>query len=82
MTTPEHDTRYDRDKSATGAELEAKFPEVEDGLIRDLVSDAYDRLTPAKVDIYLPILVAHEVTDALRDLDADTQPDRQEPAGR
>jgi hypothetical protein len=70
VTTPlVQDDRYDRDKAASETELEDRFPDVDVQVIHTLVEDSYDRLTPAKVDIYLPILVAHDVKDSLQDLD-------------
>ena len=51
--------------SAEGA-LRSKHPELDDGVLHALVQAAYDRLTPAKVHTYLPILIAREVNADLR----------------
>ncbi len=49
-------------------ELGGRYPDVDVDLIHNLVAESYERLTPAKVAIYLPILVTHEVRDELKDL--------------
>jgi len=70
VTTPlVRDESHDREIAATETELGETFPDVDGDVIHTLVQDSYDRLTPAKVDIYLPILVSHDVRDSLHDLD-------------
>ena len=47
-------------------ELRRRHPELDDDVLHALVRAAYDRLTPAKVQTYLPILIAREVNADLR----------------
>lgn len=50
-----------REMAATEVQLEQHNPAVAPELIHTLVQESYDRLTPAKVHNYLPILIAREV---------------------
>jgi hypothetical protein len=47
------------------AELQRRVPDADAGLIRDLVTKAYDELMPAKVQGYMPVLIVHQVRDIL-----------------
>jgi hypothetical protein len=55
-----------REMESTEVELRSSNPDVDRDEIRALVQTAYDKMTPAKVHTYLPILVAREVQDGLR----------------
>jgi hypothetical protein len=60
------DEEDEREMQSTEVELSSSNPDVDRDQIRALVQTAYDRLTPAKVHTYLPVLVAREVQDVLR----------------
>jgi hypothetical protein len=60
------DEEDEREMESTEVELSSSNPDVDRDQIRALVQTAYDRLTPAKVHTYLPVLVAREVQDRLR----------------
>ena len=49
------------------AELSRLEPSIDLGILRQLVQQSYEELTPAKVHNYLPILIVHEVRDILHD---------------
>jgi hypothetical protein len=66
MTTQQGlDVPLDREIRATETGLEIDYPDVQVTVIRTLVAASYDRLTPAKVTAFLPLLVAHDVRDQL-----------------
>jgi hypothetical protein len=48
------------------SELTDGYPDVAPGVIHTLVQQAYERMTPAKVHMYLPILIGREVRYTLR----------------
>ena len=60
------DEEDEREMESTEVELSSSNPDVDRELIQTLVQTAYDRLTPAKVHTYLPILIVREVQDGLR----------------
>ena len=59
------DEEDEREMESTEVGLSSSHPDVDRDHIRALVQTAYDRLTPAKVHTYLPVLVAREVQDRL-----------------
>ncbi len=52
--------------TSSETELRRHNPDVDRDVIHSLVRASYDRLTPAKVRTYLPILVVREVNENLR----------------
>lgn len=56
--------------ATTESKLSDRNPAVPAEVIHTLVQESYDRLTPAKVHHYLPILISREVQAELRDLHA------------
>lgn len=56
----------DREMASTEFDLAHSYPDITPEEIHTLVRQAYARLTPAKVHLYLPILVAREVRKTLR----------------
>ncbi len=66
MVTSQDRTDDGREKSSTESELAVQFPGVSLDVIHCLVQESYDRLTPAKVHSYLPILISREVQTELR----------------
>lgn len=59
-----------RELAATELQLSRRNPAVAAEVIHTLVQESYDRLTPAKVHNYLPILISREVQAELRVLQA------------
>ena len=59
-----------RELAATELHLSDRNPAVAADVIHTLVQQSYDRLTPAKVHHYLPILISREVQAELRALQA------------
>ena len=59
-----------REMVATELRLSDRNPAVAAEVIHNLVQESYDRLTPAKVHLYLPILIAREVQEELGVLQA------------
>jgi hypothetical protein len=64
------DEEDEREMATTEVELSSGNPDVDRDLIHTLVQTAYDRLTPAKVHTYLPILIVREVQAGLRTREA------------
>lgn len=58
--------RNRKEIAASETELRKLEPDVDEGVIQDLVEAAYDELTPAKVHGYLPLLIVHQVRVVLR----------------
>jgi hypothetical protein len=66
MTTQQGmDVSLDREIKATETGLEIDYPDVQVTVIHTLVAASYERLTPAKVTAFLPLLVTHDVRDQL-----------------
>jgi hypothetical protein len=63
LQVDEEDTR---EMESIEVELTSSNPDVDRELIHTLVQTAYNRLTPAKVHTYLPILIVREVQAGLR----------------
>jgi len=56
----------EREMEITDLELSSGNPGVDRVMIHALVQQAYDRLTPARVHDFLPILIGREVQAGLR----------------
>ena len=54
--------------TAAESQLRQRYPDVEGDLVHASVTAVYDRLTPAKVRTFLPILIVRQVSDDLRHL--------------
>jgi hypothetical protein len=59
------DDEAERDMASTVLELSDRYPDVATETIHTLAHQAYSRMTPAKVQSYLPILVGREVRETL-----------------
>ena len=60
------DEKDEREMASAEVELSSDNSGVNRDLIHGMVQTAYDRLTPAKVHTYLPILIVREVRAGLR----------------